>query len=328
MNISSTSSVSSIQPTSKIPAQAPPVKPSTPAGSVTPTRNSDQTATQNYQQADFNPVQDTLPSQNTTTFYVNGIRTPEHKAEEARDVISDNLGMPVELLYNPTEGLLQDGFEAWKNLSGLDTQISQQVQNRFQAVLDKGENLQIFAHSQGSAITSDALRNIAAAYKASGKSEAEVEAIMGRVNVVGFGGFADHESFPEGVNVSLQRNKEDHIPQLATASLAVGNAFEAAAASPRSGKKWLDFGKAVVGGIGTVGKTVVKNGAQAVGSAFENRSEFKKAFQSEQINMKQLEAYFAKICATVESDHTVVVCDQRGKAVDGYLKNYFEEKAA
>ncbi len=328
MNISSTSPVSLSRPTS--PASAPPasVKPAKPAAASSAPQKSDQTAAKNYQQADFNPVQGALPSSRTTTFYVNGIRTPENKAEEARDVISDNLGTPVELLYNPTEGLLQDGVEAWKNLSGLNTNISQQVQTRFQAVLDKGENLQIFAHSQGSAITSDALRNIAANYKAAGKSEAEVEAIMGRINVVGFGGFADYESFPEGVEVSLQRNKGDHIPQLATASLAVGNAFEAAVASPKDGKKWMNFGKAVVGGIGTVGKTVVKNGAQAVGSAFENRSEFKKAFQSEQINMKQLEAYFAKICATVESDHTVVVCDQRGKAIDGYIKNYFEEKAA
>ncbi len=224
----------------------------------------------------------------------------------------------------PPKGLLRDGVEAWKNLSGFETKISSQVEDRFQNVLDRGEKLKVFSHSQGSAITSDALRNIADKYTAQGKTPEEVKTLMAQVEVVGFGGFADYESFPEGVQVTLQRNKEDHIPQLASASLAVGNAFEALQENPKAGKKWLGLGKAIVGGVGTLGKTVLKNGAQAVGSAIENRGELKKAFGAENVNRKQIDAYFAKVCNTVESDHLAVICDQQGRVVDGYIDKYFK----
>lgn len=279
---------------------------------------------QNYDAADFNPVQSSIDTTRTTNFYVNGVRTPEDKAEEARQFVAQNLGEDVQLLYNPTEGLLKDGFEAWKNLSGFDTEIASQVEKQFQAVLDREEKVKVFAHSQGSAITSDALRNIADQYAAQGKSPEEVKALMSQVEVIGFGGFADYESFPDGVKVTLQRNKEDHIPQLASASLAVGNAFEAVQDSPKDSKKWWGLGKAIVGGVGTLGKTVLKNGVQAVGSAIENRGELKKAFSAENVNRQQIDAYFAKVSTTVESDHLAIICNPQGQVVAGYIDDYFK----
>ncbi len=67
-----------------------------------------ETATvQSYGAADFNPVQAPINTTATTNFYVNGVRTPENKAEEARQVVAQNLGEDVELLYNPTEGFTQ-----------------------------------------------------------------------------------------------------------------------------------------------------------------------------------------------------------------------------
>ncbi len=301
--------------------------------------------TGNYGKADFDPVAGNVQSTPTKNFYVNGIRTPEDRADQARDLVAEKLGQDVELLYNPTEGLLKDGVEAWRNLSGFDTEISQQVEAKFKAALDKGEKVRIFAHSQGSAITADALRGLEETYAKEGKSPEEIQQLMSQVEVVGFGGFADYKSFPEGVNVKLARNKNDHVPQLATASLAIGDSFREVQETPKDAKKWWQLGKASLKGAGTLVKAVGKNVAQAVDSAVDNRKELTKAFKdgrfmeelkegdvleafsSENVNRKQIEAYFSKVCATVQSDHLAVICDEKGKVIDGYITDYFEQTA-
>lgn len=285
---------------------------------------------QAYGKAEFDPVSTNVQATPTKNFYVNGIRTPQSRADQARDLIADNLGQEVELLYNPSESLLQDGIEAWKNLSGFETEISRQVEEKFKNALDtaeQGQKIRVFAHSQGSAITADALRNLEKTYLRSGKSATEVEQIMSQIEVVGFGGFADYQSFPNGVNVTLSRNKDDHVPQLATASLAIGDAFREVQKTPKDTQKWWQLGKASLGGAGTLVKAVGKNVVQAIDSAIDNRDDLGRVFQSNTVNTRELEAYFAKVCATVESDHLAVICNEKGQVVDGYIRDYFDQSA-
>lgn len=283
--------------------------------------------------ADFDPVSRCVTTRDGNhpprNFYINGIRTPQQAADASRDLIADNLNQPVELLYNPTEGLIQDGIEAWRNLSGFETRISRQVEQRFRQAIDAGENIRVFAHSQGAAITSDALRNLAESYRSQGKSAAEVERLMSRVEVVGFGGFADESVFPKGVKVELERNRNDHVPQLARSCLAVGNSFNEVCAEPRSANNWARFGQSLVSGVSTVGRTLAHNAGQALEEGFRNRDQLFRAIgDGNNVNQRDLDAYFASVCRAVESDHMTVICDQQGRASSGYIAQYFDRQRA
>lgn len=275
------------------------------------------------------------------TFFINGIRTPEKNARETQALISERLGgTPVELVYNPTHGLVADAAESLMNITGIDTKIAKDMQGRLRKALDAGENVRIFAHSQGAAITGDALHDLAAAYKKAGKSEAEIARIMARVEVISFGGFADQDSYPAGVKFNLNREKDDAIPQLATACLAIGKDYREVCAEPKKVKNWLDLGGSVLSGLETTGRTAAHNAGQAVVSAYRNRDQlwdafgkgkfFDHLFKGEldtacgQFNAKSLDAYCAQIGKDVTADHLTVIMDQRGQASAGYVVKYFD----
>ncbi|MGE3728608.1 MAG: hypothetical protein AB7I41_23865 [Candidatus Sericytochromatia bacterium] len=275
------------------------------------------------------------------TFFINGIRTPERNAKETQALISERLGgTPVELVYNPTHGLIADAAESLMNITGVDTKIAKDMQGRLRKALDAGETVRVFAHSQGAAITGDALHDIAAAYKKAGKSDADVAKIMSRVEVISFGGFADQDSYPEGVKFKLNREKDDAIPQLASSCLAVGKDYREVCAEPKKVKNWLDLGGSILSGIETTGRTAAHNAGQAVVSAYRNSDKlwdafgkgkfFDNLFKGDvdaacgQFNAKSLDAYCAQIGKDVTSDHVTVLLDSKGNASAGYVVKYFD----
>lgn len=197
------------------------------------------------------------------TFYLNGIQTSRRSAAENVRTIENEFGQEVELIYNETEGFWNDVAESYLNISGYDTEISQRAEERFRSALENGENVRIYAHSQGLAIAADALRNVAAAYRAEGQSADEVQEIMRRVQVISFGGFSSEEVFPAGTRTILQEYKDDSIPELAERALEVGSAFEQG--------DWGQFGISLAKSGVTLGEVALSNGGQALGSAWRNR---------------------------------------------------------
>lgn len=245
------------------------------------------------------------------SFYLNGIRTPEASAKSDLQALEAKTGQDIELLYNPTQGLLGDSAEALANLTGISTAVARRAENAFRQALDKGEKVQIFAHSQGAAIALDALRNIAQDYRRQGLSESQVEAKMKQVNVVGFGGFATENSFPAGVETRLYRRSKDFIPKFAQAVCDVRDAVKSKDAD--LGNSLVRFGK-------TLGGFVAVNTGQAVSFLAS-----KPAAKGETTGQKP---DFAAVCKAVGqavgSDHDMVVKDDfiRQNYSAGYLALY------
>jgi hypothetical protein len=195
-------------------------------------------------------------TENTDHFYINGIRTPRASAQADADFLTGLLrkeytkdlkqaGFPeahplssdasirqaeiaqvdFELLYNPSAveggrellGSLQDVEEALRNLGGFETDIAAATADRFYATLSQGRHLFVAAHSQGGAITADALRQVEARLLKQ-HSRAEVKQIFEqKVTVQTMGGFAPDESFPAGVNIESLKNSDDYVPKLGKA---------------------------------------------------------------------------------------------------------------
>ena len=193
---------------------------------------------------------------NTDHFYINGIRTSRASAQKDTDAMTMSLreayvvdlrkvGKSVldpldfregivqqsiqhvdfELLYNPTDvevkgevsGTLRDVGEAIRNLSGEETHIAEDTAERFYATLSRGRNLFVAAHSQGGAITADALRRVEARLLKE-HSRAEVSRIFeDRVIVRTMGGFAPETSFPVGITLDAFKNEKDYVPKLGSA---------------------------------------------------------------------------------------------------------------
>lgn len=273
-------------------------------------------------------------------FFINGIRTSEASARSNTELISHNLGEPVEMIYNPTHGAVADAAEALQNIVGADTKISRETQGKLRKALDSGEKVRIFAHSQGAAITGDALHKLAAQYKAEGKTPAQVKELMSKVEVISFGGFSDKESFPPGVKLSQNRDPGDHIPQLGTACQTIGKSYQQACAEPKKVGNWARLAGSVGNGLLTVGKTIVNNGAEAVKSAYDHRDQLDKALghgrvfaalgkgdleaAGKCVNQADLNAYCAQIGTDVTAEHLTVVV--RNNRESGYLTDYFRGK--
>lgn len=247
------------------------------------------------------------------SFYLNGIRTPEDSAREARDVLEGKTGEQIELLYNPTEGLVADVSEAICNLSGIDTAVATRAQAKFQAALDKGEKVKIYAHSQGAAIAADALRNIEEAYEKKGLSKAQIQAKMRQVEVVGFGGFAIKQSFPKGVEVELYKKEHDYIPKFAEGLCEIGAAIQ-------SKEKDL-WGK--VGKFGqTIGGFVAFNSGQALKFLSDKPAQVSAC--PKKSTLDDLGAICTTMGKAIESDHDMVVKNDyiRQEFNPGYLDQF------
>lgn len=251
-------------------------------------------------------------------FYLNGIRTPESAAKESLQGLEDKTKQDIELIYNPTEGLLSDVAESVANLSGVDTAISRKAEAKFRQALDKGEKVKIYAHSQGAAIAADALRSIAESYKKQGLSKAQIQAKMSQVEVFGFGGFAIKDSFPKGVHVELFKHDKDFIPKFAEALCDVGKAAQS---------KENDM----MDSLGRLGQTIGDFFAVNTGQALRFMGKPPTAANGtscpKPTNPTLLDGFnsFCKSLGTaVESDHNMLVKDDyiRENFSSGYLDTF------
>lgn len=260
----------------------------------------------NAKQATAKDCENFLDEKPAKAFYLNGIRTPEASAKEALRVLEGKTSQDIELIYNPTEGLLSDAAESIANLSGMDTAISRKAQAQFRKSLDKGEKVQIFAHSQGAAIAADALHKISDAWRKEGVAPAEIKRRLSNVDVVGFGGFTLEKNFPKGVDVELHRQPQDYIPKFADALCDVGDAFKSK--EDDLGQSLSRFGKTISGFVGV-------NAGQAI-----------KFLSTRQNNPKldSLDAVCKTVGKAVGSDHELVVKDDfiRREFSAGYLDTY------
>lgn len=257
---------------------------------------------------------DFLSGPQPKSFYINGIRTPEASAREAQRELESISGGKIELIYNKTDGLISDTIEAVSNLSGVDTDIARQTRARFRTALDQGEPIRIFAHSQGAAIAAEALCELKDDWRKEGVSEQDIKARLGRVEVVGFGGFIIESRFPKEVKVDLHRQHKDYIPKFAEAICELQDAAKSKEADflPKLGK----FGK-------TVGGFVAVNSAQAFQFVMGRRTPAQTGTTG-----KSLIEDLGKVCnavgKAVGSDHNMIVKEGfiRQEFSAGYLDNY------
>ncbi|PKL80442.1 MAG: hypothetical protein CVV27_00295, partial [Candidatus Melainabacteria bacterium HGW-Melainabacteria-1] len=247
------------------------------------------------------------------TFYLNGIRTPEASAREALRNLESKTGQPIELIYNPTQGLLSDAAESIANLSGVDTGISRKAQASFREALDKGEKVKIYAHSQGAAIAADALHKVVKTWREEGLNPDQIRQQLSRVEVVGFGGFTTAENFPKGVKVQLYKQANDFIPKFGEALSEIGKAVHS---------KEDDL----LGSIGRFGQTI--GGFVAVNTSQALRFLAGKPAEASGCTGKSVLDDLAAVCRTVGkvvgSDHDMVVKENfiRRDFSAGYLAQY------
>lgn len=185
----------------------------------------------------------------TDHFFINGIRTSQENAQKDADALtsilqenysedlrrsglventppgSPSLGVAqeriektdFELLYNPTSGTLTDVNEAVRNLSGLKTSAAEDTADRFMETLNKGRNIFVVAHSQGGAITADALRRVERRLLETHPPSEVQEIFTKRVNIKTMGSFAPDYAYPTGISVEAYKNDLDFVPKLGKA---------------------------------------------------------------------------------------------------------------
>ncbi len=99
--------------------------------------------------------------------FVNGVWNTERMAVETANALSEHMGSPVEVLWNPTQGTLSDLLQTtFVNRLGTPDETTkllvEHLRNRVAEARD-GETVRVVAHSQGAAITATALGNLSEA---------------------------------------------------------------------------------------------------------------------------------------------------------------------
>lgn len=96
---------------------------------------------------------------NKDFFYVNGIMTDEKAAKNTASELSKLTGKDVKPIHNETNGMLNDLLEVTIERLSDKTfdKVTQKTALNFYNTLASGKELKIIAHSQGAAITADAL---------------------------------------------------------------------------------------------------------------------------------------------------------------------------
>lgn len=156
-------------------------------------------------------------SSKESLFYVNGILTKGDSAEKQTQEISNLVGKPVTLLYNPTEGFVNDVVESALQVMNIknDKSTVNATSEKFYQTLKSGKELKVVAHSQGAAISAQALTNVEKRLLMETRNPSEVKEMMKKVTVVTMGGAASKADFPSNVNLIERKHKGDIVPKLA-----------------------------------------------------------------------------------------------------------------
>lgn len=172
----------------------------------------------NFYSKTMNPVKlnPSFDSKKEDLFYVNGILTKSDSAEKQAKETANLVGKPVTLLYNPTEGFLNDVVESALQVMNIDNKKStvNDTSEKFYQTLKGGKELKVVAHSQGAAITAQALTKVEKRLL-SENSPTEVKNMLKKVTVVTMGGAASKADFPSNVNLIERKHSGDIVPKLA-----------------------------------------------------------------------------------------------------------------
>lgn len=167
-------------------------------------------------------------------FYVNGMVTDEKTAKATGKELEEILGNKVNVIHNPTNGGLSDFVESLGErhnviIPGITKgtikgttfdDITVKTANKFLDQIKNGKELKIVCHSQGGAITSNALEYAKQKLLSDGKSEKEVKNIFSKIEVVTLGAASSPDKFPEGVKLVQVINPQDPVPKVAGGDLS------------------------------------------------------------------------------------------------------------
>lgn len=138
----------------------------------------------------------------------NGVATTNEEAISTGNDIRRMHGTPVEVIYNRTDGLPTDLVESLRTKSGnFSNTFTQVASRRIANNLANGEQVLVFAHSEGAALTEASIYPIRAELQERGMSDR-----LRNLTIVTLGGFSDRaENWPFGVNV-ISVNNNDIVP--------------------------------------------------------------------------------------------------------------------
>jgi hypothetical protein len=167
-------------------------------------------------------VQDSNPIKVTSNDYIfingvfNDVTVAGGNLDELNKIVEDK-GVKFELFHNPTHGVI-DGGEASINLldpQGGSTKIARKLAQRILDDFKENKAPVIAAHSQGAAITANALNYARAQLVEQGLSAAEISRRMATVKVLTMGGFEHQQNFPREISLTSLKNINDPIHKIA-----------------------------------------------------------------------------------------------------------------
>lgn len=154
-------------------------------------------------------------------WFVNGINTTPEQQFETMKAIANRAGQPVIGIHNGTRNGVIDAGQA-----GLDTYnlgnnpATKTLRDALYAELKANNPVHIFAHSQGTIITNNALKEVAKSLKAEGLSFCEILSKLNRVKVETYG--SPVKEFINGPSYIHYCNSGDPVCNFGLPALAAG----------------------------------------------------------------------------------------------------------
>jgi hypothetical protein len=142
--------------------------------------------------------------QNGTTVFVNGIMNDHSGGLGGLKLVSQEIGKEVYLVYNSTGGAVPDLSHSAAGRLGLNTEASQNVVKK---IIESGKVDTILAHSEGSLIVGNALKDFV---------DKEDSKLISNINLATFGSPAGVASIPAGLKsaVFYENTKSDPVAWL------------------------------------------------------------------------------------------------------------------
>ncbi len=137
--------------------------------------------------------------------YMNGIVVPYALAVHQKNILSQLLGEPVELVHNETEGLKKDLLECAEGREGVINRVARDAIDVIKDKLKHPGDLTVVAHSQGAIVLTTAIQQLS--------REVSVD-LLGRIKFVTFGAGVGHCVLPEAVFTEHFANSRDPVAHL------------------------------------------------------------------------------------------------------------------
>lgn len=156
-----------------------------------------------------------------TVYLINGIMTDVQLHSRDMQKLADVTGNSVIGIHNSTRGLVRDLAQCLGDKLGLEMANNRAVDTTEQVVhsaLERGEPLELVAHSQGALVASRALNRVRTQLLEQGHTAAEAEGQLARVHLTTVGGAS--YTFPRGPAYSHVVNTLDAVAMLSGVGIA------------------------------------------------------------------------------------------------------------